>query len=153
MYSLSEVDRSSLLLTGFPAAFVRSPDCTIWRSLGATSEYRKPPERGMNSTVVVCETGTLLVGATRWSIQGQTPGLGRVSYIGLTAATQASRCTKRDQQSKRFRSLQTRPEIRRPHEQNSISVSVGCPTDKHNWNVILPQWGKLNGSPRGGQKT
>jgi len=30
------------LLTGFPAAFVRSPDCTTWRSLRATNQNRKP---------------------------------------------------------------------------------------------------------------
>ena len=40
---MSEMDRSILLLTGFPAALVRSPDCTIWSSLRATSENRKPP--------------------------------------------------------------------------------------------------------------
>jgi hypothetical protein len=27
-----------MLLTGFPAAFVRSPDCTTWRSLRATNQ-------------------------------------------------------------------------------------------------------------------
>src|SRR5450631_1234711 len=37
LYSLSQVDRSILLLTGFPAAFVRSPDCTTWRSLLVTN--------------------------------------------------------------------------------------------------------------------
>ena len=38
----------------------------------------------MNSPVMLCETGTLLIRATRWSIQGQTRRFCRVSYIGLT---------------------------------------------------------------------
>jgi len=33
-----------MLLTGFPAAFVRSPECTTWRSLRATNQNRKPSQ-------------------------------------------------------------------------------------------------------------
>jgi hypothetical protein len=48
----------------------------------------------MNSPVMLCETGTLLICATRWSIQGQTRRFCRVSYIGLTAATRKHRDTR-----------------------------------------------------------
>jgi hypothetical protein len=90
----------------------------------------------MNSPVVLCETGTPLIRATRRSIQGQTRRFCRVSYIGVTAAARKHRDARNVTNSQSdSSSLQTAAEIRRPHERN-VSMYVGCPTDHHNGNVI-----------------
>jgi hypothetical protein len=72
----------------------------------------------MNSPVLVCETGTPLIRATRWSIQGQTRRFCRVSYIGLMAATRKRRDKRSVPSSQNdSASFQSRPpKIRRSHE-------------------------------------
>jgi uncharacterized protein (DUF111 family) len=64
----------------------------------------------MNSPVVLCETGTLLIRSTRWSIQIQPRRFCRVSYIGLTAATRKLRDTRSlTNRQNEFASFQSRP--------------------------------------------
>ena len=72
----------------------------------------------MNSPILVRETGTPLIRATRWSIQVQTRRFGRVSYIGLTAATRQHRDTRSVPNSQNdSASFQSRPpKIKRSHE-------------------------------------
>jgi hypothetical protein len=88
-----------MLLTGFPAPFVRSPDCTTLRSLLATGQNRKAfPDAGVGSPVRACETAILLIRSNRGIIQTQTGRFRRVSYSGPSA--EPADCTKRDQRLK-----------------------------------------------------
>lgn len=88
MYSLSEIDRRILLPTGFPAAFVRSPDCTTWRSFRATSE--KPinlPDAGRTRPRSCLKQKFCLFALPGEVYRFQTRTFGRVSYIGAATAS------------------------------------------------------------------
>jgi hypothetical protein len=73
-----------MLLTGLPAGFVRSPDCTILRFLFATSQNRKASRtRAMNSSRQSLRNSNFAGPHYREIIQTQTLRFCRVSYHSL----------------------------------------------------------------------
>lgn len=54
-----------LLLTDFPARFLRSPDCPIWGSLCAINQTQYLPDAAMNSPIMLGQTETLLIRGPR----------------------------------------------------------------------------------------
>src|ERR1700690_2130210 len=78
-----------MLLTGFPAGFVRSPDRATLRSLFVIIQNRKTsPIAGMGSPFRVCATATLPVPHQARNYTSSDTTLLSVSYSGLSAGTQ-----------------------------------------------------------------